>query len=76
MNEFIKLYDDKSYERGWSLEIYHSSIMDWCITVGYKVTHPKHGETLIRVQNCDVEFAFAKAQVELKEWLSEHEGGY
>lgn len=50
--------------------------MDWCINIGYKSTHPKCEETIIQIQDCDYELAFAKAQVELKEWLSENNGGY
>lgn len=76
MDEFFKLYNAKSNNRGWNLQVYHSSITDWTIKVGYKSTHPKHGDTIITVQHCDVEYAFAKAQVMLKEWLLENEGGY
>jgi hypothetical protein len=76
MEEFVRFYNEKWRDRGWNLEIYHSSIMDWCITVGYKTTHPKHGDEIIRVQSCDADFAFAKAQVMLKEWLLKNEGGY
>ena len=50
--------------------------MDWCINVGYKTTHEKHGEDVIRVQDCDMEFAFSKAQVKLKQWLLDNKGGY
>ena len=76
MSDFLRFYNSIKGNRGWALEIYHSSIMDWCITIGFKVTHPKHGDTLIRVQCCDMELCFAKAHVELKEWLLENEGGY
>lgn len=76
VEEFLRFYNSKSYDRGWKLEVYHSSIMDWCITVGYKTTHSKHGEKIIHVQHCDIDYAFAKAQVEIKEWLSDNEGGY
>lgn len=59
------------------LEIYYSKIMDWCITI-YKKGCVKNGEDLqiVSVQSCDVEYAFAKAQVELKDWLMENDGGY
>jgi|688.fasta_scaffold506724_2 hypothetical protein len=76
MNEFLVFFNEKRRIYGWSLEIYYSSIMDWCITIGYKTTHPKHGDTILHVQSCDMEYVFAKAQVELKEWLLENEGGY
>lgn len=76
MDDFLKFYDSIKNNHGWALEIYHSSIMDWAITIGYKVTHPKHGETILHVQHCDMELTFAMAHVELKKWLLENEGGY
>lgn len=76
MIEFLKFYDEKYFEKGWRLEIYHSSIMDWCITVGYKSTHPKSDEIILNIQNNDLEYIFAKAQVLLKDWLIENDGGY
>lgn len=76
MNEFLKFYKSMQHERGWTLSIYHSSITDQNITVGYKSIYPKHDETIIHVEDCDMELAFAKAQVELKKWLLENEGGY
>lgn len=76
MYDFLKFYDEACSNKGWALDIYHSSIVDWSITIGYKTTHPKHGETVIHVQDCDMELAFAKAHVEIKKWLLENEGGY
>lgn len=76
MSDFLKFYNSIKSNHSFALEIYHSSIMDWCITIGYKVTSIKHGETIIHVQSCDMELVFAMAQVELKNWLSENEGGY
>lgn len=76
MYDFLKFYNLIANSRGYKLEIYHSSIVDWCIAVGYKVTHPKHGEQIISIQDGDMELAFAKAHVALKEWMLEHEGGY
>lgn len=77
MNEFLKFFDEKVKTYPMHLEIYYSKIMDWCITV-YKKGCGENGEdiTILAVQSCDMELAFAKAQVELKEWLSENEGGY
>jgi hypothetical protein len=77
MNEFIKFFDEKRQYYPMHLEIYYSKIMDWCIRV-YKKGCGENGSDLkiLYVQHCDVELAFAKAQVELKEWLLENEGGY
>ena len=77
MNEFLKFFDEKVKTYPMHLEIYYSKIMDWCITV-YKKGCGQNGDDLniLAVQSCDMELAFAKAHVELKEWLSENEGGY
>ena len=76
MNDFLRFYNEIEHNRGWALEIYHSSIIDWSITIGYKSTHDKYGEKIIYVSDCDMEYAFAKAQIELKDWLIKNEGGY
>jgi len=76
MYDFLKFYDSISHNKGWALDIYNSSIMDWCITLGYKTTHPKSNETIFTVQSSDLELVFAMAQIELKNWLLENEGGY
>ena len=76
MNEFLKFYNEKYFAKGWKLEIYHSSIMGWCITLGYKTTHPKSGEVIFNIQSNDLEYIFARAQVLLKDWLIENDGRY
>lgn len=40
-----------------------------------KAEHYGEDAVICMAQNCDMELAFAMAQVQLKEWLSEHEGG-
>lgn len=77
MNEFLIFFNSKSSKYPMHLEIYYSKIMDWCIHV-YKKGCGDNGDDLniIRVQDCDMELCFAKAQVELKEWLLKNEGGY
>ncbi|RBP59302.1 hypothetical protein DES36_11927 [Alkalibaculum bacchi] len=76
MEAFLKFYNEINFKNGFALYIYHSSIVDWCITIGYKASHPKHGEEIIKIHNSDMELAFAKAQVEFKQWLLENKGGY
>lgn len=74
MPEFLRFIDElREYRKVW-LEIAYSSVVDWCIIVHLIVKNEK--KCVVSVQNCDMEYAFAKAQVELKEWLSENEGGY
>lgn len=72
MNEFLSFYDKIKHGRGWRLEICHSSCTDWSIDIIQK----KDSRRIITIQDCDMELCFAKAQVSLKEWLSENEGGY
>lgn len=75
MSEFIKLFDEitnRKNHRHWRLEIYYSSVIDWNITITDRDTDKQ----IISVQNCDADYVFAKAQIELKEWLLENEGGY
>ena len=77
MNEFLKFFDEKVETYPMHLEITFSKICDWCISV-WKKGCGKNGEdiSIVDVQSCDLELCFAKAQIALKEWLSEHEGGY
>lgn len=72
MQEFLKFYDQIKNKRKWRLEIYHTSIVDWVISIETMDSQ----NAIISVQNCDMELAFAKAQVSLKEWLLDNEGGY
>lgn len=76
MEAFLKFYNEIHYKKGFAMTIYHSSIVDWCITIGYKSSHPKYGDEIVNIQEPDMELAFAKAQVELKQWLLENENGY
>lgn len=76
MEVFLKFYNEINFKNGFALNIYHSSIVDWSITVGYKASHPKKDEAIIVIRESDMELAFAKAQVELKQWLLENKDGY
>lgn len=77
MNDFLEFFRDTVKHYPMHLEIAYSKTIDWTISV-WKKGCGKLGEdaVIVSVQNCDMEFAFAKAQVELKEWLLSHEGGY
>jgi hypothetical protein len=72
MKEFIDTYENWELKFGLKLEIYHSSIVDWCIRVGFK----HKTDIILNIQESDLELAFAKAQIKLKEWLLENNGGY
>ena len=73
MSDFLKFFDEVVQGYPMHLEIYYSKIMYWIIEV-YKGTDPKID--ILFVQSNDIELVFAMAQVELKEWLVEKDGGY
>ena len=77
MQEFMQFFNSKTKDYPMHLEIYYSKVMDWCIHV-YKKGCGDNGSDLeiLYIQESDIELCFAKAQVELKEWLLENKGGY
>ena len=84
MSEFLEFLDKLVERFPLHVEIYYSKIMDWCIRVtkvGCASDYPdspcnSDDAVLCNVQNCDMKLAFAKAHVEVKEWLSKFNGGY
>lgn len=76
MEAFLKWFDKIADKYGFAMDIRYSSIVDWNITIGYKYTHPNKNDVIVQVENCDIDLAFAMAQVKLKEWLAENKGGY
>lgn len=77
MNEFLKFFNEQVREYPMHLEIGYSKTIDWVIYI-YKRGCGEDGKDLVIVNESDVdmELCFAKAQVQLKEWLRENEGGY
>lgn len=77
MNEFLRFFNEKAADYPMHLEISYNKVTDWEINI-YKRACEENGENLaiIYAQGCDMELCFAKAQVQLKEWLLENEGGY
>lgn len=77
MQEFLTFVDEKRHGLPMHVEIYYSNVMDWCINI-FVYGYAEDGSNLkvVDVQDSDIELAFAKAQVQLKEWLLENEGGY
>lgn len=73
MSDFLKFFDETVKNYPMHMEIYYSKTMDWCINI-YKNMEEKID--IVNVQKNDMELVFAKAHVELKEWLLENEGGY
>lgn len=77
MNEFLKFFDEKVMDYPMHMQIYYSKNVDWCINV-WKKGCGENGQdiNIVNVESCDMELCFAKAHVQLKEWLIENEGGY
>ena len=77
MNEFLRFFNEKAADYPMHLEISYSKVVDWRIYI-YKRGGGENGKDLVivNISDCDMEMCFAKAQVQLKEWLLENEGGY
>ena len=73
MTDFLKFFESVVENYPLHMEIYYSKTMDWCIDI-WKAMDEK--VQVVYVSGNDVELVFAKAHVELKEWLLENEGGY
>lgn len=71
MADLMEVYDRHASRLGLKMELYHSNIVDWRITI-----ERRNGELIVNVQHCDYKYVLAKAEVELKDWLSEHNDGY
>lgn len=77
MDDFLKFFAKKVTAYPMHLEITYSKVTDWGVRVWRRGTaYGGDNEELVNVQDCDAELCFATAQVQLKNWLLEHEGGY
>ena len=77
MNEFLRFFDERTNCCKMHLEISYCKIADWRIKV-YRKGCADDGSDIVLcdVQDVDMELAFAKAQVEMKKWMMDNEGGY
>ena len=78
MEDFLKFFNEQiSYGYYMHLEIGYNKIADYCIRVYRKGAGPKGEDVeMVWVQDSDIELAFAKAYVQLKEWMRNHRGDY
>ena len=77
MAEFLKFFDEIVKDNPMHLEIGYNKVTDWCIYIYKKGCGQNEKDlVIVNVQDCDMELCFAKAQVQLKEWLLENNGGY
>lgn len=83
-NDFFKFFDDITRNFPMHLSVHYCKICDWEITVWKKgcasdfptAIHDGEDVIIVRVQDTDLQRAFAQAYVELTDWLSEFRGGY
>ena len=84
MQDFLKFFNEKRINFPMHLEIVYSKITDWSVYIYKKgcasdyPTSERNGNdaVIVAVQDCDMELCFAKAHVQLKKWLLEHNNGY
>lgn len=84
MSEFLNFFNEKAKSFPMHLEIGYNKVADWGILIykkGGAADYPgavSDGDDVIicRVSGSDMGLVFAKAQIALKEWLLEYEGGY
>lgn len=84
MNDFLKFIDSKLKDFPMHVEIGYNKTCDWSIYIykqGCADDYPnskRNGKdaVIVNAQDSDMELCFARAHIELKEWLFEHEGGY
>jgi len=78
VNEFFRFFNEM-IERGYymHLEIGYNKVADYCVRV-YRKGLGEDGKDLelCWAQDSDMELAFAKAYIEMKQWLRDNEGGY
>jgi len=77
-NEFFRFFDEvikRSYYI--HLDVGYNKAADYCIKV-YRKGCGEDGKDLVlcRAQDSDMDLAFAKAYVELKQWLCDNKVGY
>ena len=77
MSDFLRFFDKVAYKYKLHLSIAYNKVADWGIYI-YISGRGENGKDLVivNVSDCDMELCFARAQVQLKEWLLENEGGY
>lgn len=77
MDDFLKFFAKKVLTYPMHLEVSYSKVTDWSVRVYRKgCADDGSDEVIVSTQDCDAELCFAVAQVQLKEWLLETEGGY
>jgi len=77
MNDFLKFFDEARGLEHLHLNISYSKTLDYIVQV-WKMGCARDGGNIVicDVQDCDLSYCLAKAEVLLKEWLIRARGGY
>lgn len=84
MQDFLKFLNEKLNNFPMHVNMGYNKTTDWCIYIykkGCADDYPNskrngNDAVIADVQDCDMELAFARAHIKLKEWLIENCGGY
>jgi hypothetical protein len=77
MNEFFRFFEEIRHKSAMHLEIYFSKITSWNINVYKKGCADDGGDlNVVHIWDTDMNVAFAKAYISLRDWLLDNEGGY
>jgi hypothetical protein len=77
LSDFLKFFDELVESYPLHLSVSYGKICSWQIRIYRKGCREDGGDLEIcNVQEGDMELCFARAQVELKDWLLENNGGY
>lgn len=74
MNDgLFEVYKDNYRKLNLSINVGHNRVADWCVSI---TAYGDRDKDIVATQSCDLSLALAEAEVELKKWLSENNGGY
>lgn len=77
MEGFLRFFDHIVHRVPMHFELTYSKICDWQLHIWRKGVADDGGDVEVcYIQNCDLEYVFARGQVALKDFLLETEGGY
>ena len=77
MGDFLKFFDTVIGREPMHLNISYSKITDYTVQIWKKECAENGGDIVIcDVQHCDLSYCLAKAEVMLKDWLTDERGGY
>lgn len=75
--DFLQWLDQEMHYSAMHIELNYNKISDWVLRIYKKGCALDGGDIVIfDGQNNDLDLLLAKAEVAVKEWLLENEGGY